>query len=81
LLNSLDKLGEKRKQATYTTEQAQVKLRQIAASFGKQLTREEREDYLDAIKKIKETLKTDSERLSVMLIEIPFRIEAGRRHK
>jgi hypothetical protein len=53
LLNILDRLGEKRKQATYTTEQAQIKLRQIAASFGKQLTREEREDYLDAINKIK----------------------------
>lgn len=52
----------------------------ISASFGKQLTREEKEDYLDAINKIKNTLATDAARLSLMLVEIPFRIEASRKN-
>ena len=64
----------------FTSEQAQQKLRQIAATFGKQLTREEKEEYLEALKNIKGTLQTDSTRLSLMLVEIPFCIEASRKH-
>lgn len=54
------------------------RLRQIAKTFGKQVSQEEREDSLDAIERIKGTAKNDKQRLALIMIEIPYRIEANR---